>query len=60
MKCLRCNHKLTISHDIDWHNCYIYYYPVCTNCGWTTRQVFDSEGELKDWYAEIEKEKTKT
>lgn len=47
MNCPRCKHELTIAHNINWLNCDIYYYPVCANCGWTTKSVFDSKEEVK-------------
>ena len=56
MECLRCNHQLTIAHNINWINCEIYYYPVCAHCGWTTKQVFDSADAITEWYKIIKEE----
>ena len=51
MQCPKCheNHVI-ISHNIDWHSLYIYYYPVCSYCGWTSKQVFDSPKQIIEMY----------
>ena len=53
MQCPKCheNHVI-ISHNIDWHSLYIYYYPVCSHCGWTSKQVFDTYEEVIETYKE--------
>ena len=48
--CPKCHSTLIISKNIDWHSFYIYFYPVCSHCGWTTRQVFDSKEDIYEWY----------
>ena len=50
--CPKCNHQIYISHNIDWHSLYIYYYPVCPHCGWSSKQVFDSPDEVKEFMKE--------
>jgi len=48
--CPKCKTQLYIAKNINWHSLLVYYYPVCTHCGWTTKQVFDSPEEIYDWY----------
>ena len=51
--CPKCKHQIIIAHNIDWHSLYIYYYPVCANCGWTTKQVFDTPDEITIYLNEL-------
>ena len=40
IKCPKCRAEIEIIRETNWDNLDTYLYPVCKQCGWTTKEVF--------------------
>ena len=46
IKCPRCGSEVKIIRETNWDNLDTYLYPVCSNCKWTTKEVFYNEEQI--------------
>ena len=51
MTCPRCGKYLMITSTTDWDSNMTYYYPLCCNCGYTTRHIFEDPQLVKNYIA---------
>lgn len=49
IKCPRCNSEIRIIKESNWDNLDTYFYPVCDNCKWTTKEVFYNIAQIKEY-----------
>lgn len=55
MKCPKCGKTITIIAFTNWDNLTTYYYPICNNCNWTTKQTFDNKKQIEIYMKESDK-----
>ena len=51
--CPRCKSELNIVRNTDWDSLVTSYYPLCPECGWTTKEQNDTEEQVVAYLEDV-------